>query len=824
MSIFKCFQIIFSIIKNKTRMKNLSIIIILLFISFSLIAEIADNQHASLCGIVKNAKNEMVIGATIYLPELKTGAITDSYGQYRIEELPVKSVLVQVSSLGYKMQVMKVQLSDITQKDFVLEETIIEINEIAVTGQSGAVQMQKMPAPVTLISNRELREHSSTNLIDAISNQPGISQITTGSGISKPVIRGLGYNRIVVMNDGIRQEGQQWGDEHGIEMDEFDVDRVEILKGPASLMYGSDAMAGVINFLSAPILPVGFKKLNLLLNYQTNNGLYAYSLNFAGHKKSYFWDLRISNKAAHAYRNKFDGFVYNSGFSENAISALIGVNKWWGYSHLTLSTYQLTPGIVEGLRDSSTGDFLKPFAANDGSFNELPADNKDFMSYKHGIPYQQVNHYKAVMNNNILIGDGSLKSTFGFQQNSRQEFEDVLHPNNYGLFFRLNTLNYSLYYQAAAINGTEFSFGISGMYQNSDNRGSEFLIPAYQLFDIGTFAMFRKSIGKFDISGGLRYDHRNQHIDALYLDQNEEITYYDNPQAVTRFMEFDGNFTGISGSTGVSFQPDQQWNLKLNISKGFRAPNISELSANGVHEGTQRYESGNLALRPESSLQIDAEAGFSSHHVNMKFNLFSNSINNFIFAHKLNTLQGTDSVIDNDLVFKYFQGKAHLYGGEFSIDIHPHPLDWLHFENSFSFVNAQQLQSTDSTMYLPFTPAPKWKSDLRAEFNKIGKYLKNSFISLGLDYYFRQDKVFSAFGTETPTPACLLLNASLGSNFILNKQTISVFLNATNLADAAYQNHLSRLKYTPVNNDTGRTGVFNMGRNVSLKVIVPVNL
>jgi len=187
-------------------------------------------------------------------------------------------------------------------------------------------------------------------------------------------------------------------------------------------------------------------------------------------------------------------------------------------------------------------------------------------------------------------------------------------------------------------------------------------------------------------------------------------------------------------------------------------------------------------------------------------------------------MQGTDSVIDNDVVFKYIQGKAHLYGGEFSIDIHPHPLDWLHFENSFSFVNAQQLQATDSTMYLPFTPAPKWKSDLRAEFDKTGKYMKNSFISLGLDYYFRQDKVFSAFGTETPTPACLLLNASLGSNFILNKQTITVILNATNLADAAYQNHLSRLKYTPVNYVTGRTGVFNMGRNVSLKVIVPVNL
>jgi len=805
-------------------MKNLSIIIILLFSSFSLYAEIADNQHAKLYGIVKNEKNEPVVGAAIYLPELKAGAITDSNGQYRIEELPVKSLLVQVSSLGYKMLVVKLTLSNLTKKDFVLEETIIEINEIAVTGQSGAVQLQKMPVPVSLISNSELREHSSTNLVDAISNQPGISQITTGSGISKPVIRGLGYNRIVVMNDGIRQEGQQWGDEHGIEMDEFDVDRVEILKGPASLMYGSDAFAGVINFLSAPVLPQGMKKLDLLANYQTNNGLYAYSLNFAGHEKSFVWDFRFSDKAAHAYRNKFDGYVYNSGFSENAISALFGINKWWGYSHLTLSTYHLTPGIVEGERDSLTGSFLKPIVGDNGSVNELPAVNNDFLSYKQGIPYQQVNHYKAVLNNNILIGDGSLKSTFGFQQNRRQEFEDVLQPDKFGLYFLLNTLNYSIYFQAPAIKGTDISFGLSGMSQQSDNPGTEFLIPAYQLFDIGTFAMFRKSIDKFDLSGGLRYDHRYQHIDALYLDQNDEKTGQDNPMAVTKFSEFRGNFEGLSGSIGVSYQPDKHWNLKFNISKGFRAPNISELSSNGVHEGTQRYERGNLALRPESSWQFDVETGFNSHHVNMKFNLFSNSIDNFIFAHKLNTLQGTDSVVDNNVVFKYIQGQAYLFGGEFYLDIHPHPMDWLHFENSFSFVNAQQLHATDSTRYLPFTPAPKWKSDLRAEFDKIGKYLKYSYISFGVDCYFKQDKVFIAYGTETPTPAFLLLNASLGTNFILFRHKISVYLNATNLADIAYQSHLSRLKYAPENLATGRTGVFNMGRNVSLKVIVPVNL
>ena len=804
-------------------MKNLYIFLMLLT-ALTLQAENIDVQRATLQGNVKNKKNEPIIGAAIYLPELKTGAVTDMNGKFQIEELPAKSILVQVSSLGYKMLADKLTLTNNTQKNFVLEETIIEINEIAVTGQSSAMQMQKMPTPISLISNRELRQQTATNLIDAISGQPGISQITTGSGISKPVIRGLGYNRIVVMNDGIRQEGQQWGDEHGIEMDEFDVDRVEILKGPASLMYGSDAMAGVINFLSSPILPKGTKKLNFLSNYQTNNGLYAYSVNFAGHEKSYIWDLRYSNKAAHAYQNKYDGFVYNSGFKENAISALLGVNKWWGYSHLTISTYQLTPGIVEGERDSLTGNFVKPYVENNGLVSAVLANKADFHSYNHGMPYQQVKHYKAVLNNNILIGDGSLKSTFGFQQNRRQEFADVLNPDSYGLYFRLNTLNYNVYYQLPTNKGTDISFGVSGMYQHSDNLGTEFLIPAYQLFDFGTFAMFRKSLDKFDLSGGLRYDNRSQHIDALYVDQNEEKTDQNNPLAIQKFSDFKGTFGGLSGSAGVSYQPDKHWNMKFNVSKGFRAPNISELGSNGVHEGTQRYESGNLRLRPESSWQFDMEIGFNSRHVNMKLNLFSNSIDNFIFAHKLNTLQGADSIVDNAVVFKYSQGEAHLYGGEFTLDIHPHPFDWLHFENSFSLVNAQQLQATDSTRYLPFTPAPKWKSDLRAEYDNVGKHLKNSFISFGMEYYFRQNKVFSAYGTETPTPAYLLLNAALGTDLKMNKQKLSIYLNATNIADVAYQSHLSRLKYAPDNLASGRVGVFNMGRNISLKVIVPVDL
>lgn len=183
-----------------------------------------------------------------------------------------------------------------------LTESGVKLNEVVVTGLTGSQKLKQSPAPISFISARQLEMQPSTNIIDAIAHQPGVSQITTGSGISKPVIRGLGYNRVVVVNDGIRQEGQQWGDEHGIEIAPASVHSVEILKGPASLMYGSDAMAGVLIFHSAPTLAKGDMRANFSTGYQTNNGLFDYSLNFAGNQGGFVWNTRYSGKMAHAYK------------------------------------------------------------------------------------------------------------------------------------------------------------------------------------------------------------------------------------------------------------------------------------------------------------------------------------------------------------------------------------------------------------------------------------------------------------------------------------------------------------------------------------------
>lgn len=793
-------------------------IIYLILINFLLISsafslpEYATGK-ASLSGkITDKSTGEPLPGVSIYFPDLKTGTISQANGTYFIDKLPATKLLVQARFMGYKMATETIDLTTTQSFNFTLEVSVTEISEVVVTGQSGGIENNRTPSPIAIVPHTQMLQNASSNIIDALTKVPGVAQITTGSGISKPVIRGMGYNRVVVVNDGIRQEGQQWGDEHGIEIDENTVNRVEILKGPASLAYGSDAMAGVINMISAPTQPEGSVKGNISSNYQTNNGLLNHSVNLSGNKNGLSWEMRYSNKIAHAYKNKYDGYVYNSGFREQAVNTTLGINRSWGFSHLHLSMYALKPGIVEGERDSLSGKFLKA--------NAEIADNSDFHSYQPEAPFQKINHYKAVWDNRFFIGQSKLEATIGFQQNRRKEFES---PTEYGLFFLLNTLNYDFKYVLPEKNNWKLTAGISGMRQQSENRGTEFLVPEYALFDFGVYAIASKRIGKLDISGGLRYDTRSEDGHSLYLNENGEVVSASEPNATERFSAFSRTFSGISGSIGATWQISESVYSKLNVSRGFRAPNIAELGSNGVHEGTQRYEIGNASLKPETSLQLDYALGLITTHVSAELNVFTNAVNHYIFSNKLSS-QEPDPLFGNLPAFRFTEGNARFYGGEFQIDIHPHPLDWLHLENSFSFVNGTLKNQPDESRYLPFIPAPVWISDVKAEFDKVNRFLANSYISVGIEKNWKQDHFYAAYNTETATPGYTLLHMGLGTDFVSGKKTrFSVYISANNLTDVAYQSHLSRLKYVGYNYANGRAGIFNMGRNISFKLIIPIN-
>ncbi len=670
------------------------------------------------------------------------------------------------------------------------QDSCVHLNEITVTGLTGNASIREIPAPVSVISQDYLYTHQSSNIIDAIAKQPGMSQITTGSGISKPVIRGLGYNRVLVVNDGIRQEGQQWGDEHGVEVDAQNVYSVEILKGPASLMYGSDAMAGVLILNPEPVMTQGTARIDVATEYQTNNGLFDYTARLKGNHKGFVYNWRYSDKMAHDYKNKYDGYVANSRFRERALSGMLGLNKSWGYSRLKLGYYHLTPGIVEGERDETTGELLRE--DNGKHYGKL-------------LPFQQVKHYRAVLYNSFVIGEGTLNATVGYQQNRRQEFEES--KDACGLDFLLHTVNYDLRYHLPELGGWKTNVGIGGMYQKSQNEGTEYLIPAYNLFDIGAFATASKSLSdQIHLSGGLRYDTRHLRSHSL-TDDGEE-----------RFTSFSRDFHGLTGSIGAIYNVSDRLDLKLNVSRGFRAPNLSELGSNGEHEGTLRYELGNQQLKEESSWQVDAGMDYTSEYLSLQLSLFANRIDNYIFIEKLD-----DVVIDGVPAYQYKAGEARIMGGEARVVVHP--VKHLHFENAFSYVNSVQLHQPEEGKYLPFTPAPRWLSTLHYDVHTNSKAFSGMYVEVEMDCNLKQSHVHRVNDTETPTPSYTLFNASAGTKVMgRRRELFSIYLTANNIFDKAYQSHLSRLKYADTNNVTGRTGVYNIGRNFGIKLLVPILL
>lgn len=769
-----------------------------------------------LSGKITDAKTGLPLaGASIYMPDIKLGTTTNAEGYYKLQHISQGRHLIEISYTGYASVIESIDIVTDLEKNFELHTTYAEREAVIVTGVSSATSAKRAAIPVSILKKEELLRGSSTNLIDALSKTPGVAQISTGPAVSKPSIRGLGYNRVVVVNDGIRQEGQQWGDEHGIEIDEYSVTKAEILKGPASLMYGSDALAGVINIISLLPEADATVKGNLFSTYQTNNRQRGLHATIGGNKNGFIWGGYASYKAAADYKNKYDGYVFNSKFYEKNVGLFTGLHKNWGFSHLYFTQFNQNLGLIEGERDAATGQFLK-LINNNGSEEEVIATGKDFTTITPFTPHQRIKHTKLVSDNSFKLGGNRLTATIGYQRNLRKEFGNVLDLNETELFFNLATISYNIKLHLAEKNKWKTAVGINGMQQNNTNKGVEALIPDYSLFDAGIFVITQKSIDKLTFSGGVRADNRT--INAKEYKEGSDL----------KFNAFHKNFSNFSASAGISYEAGKNLTLKANLARGFRAPSIPELASNGAHEGTNRYEYGSLQLKSETSWQADAGMEIASEHISFNANLFLNAVNNFIYYSKIAATAGGDSIItdggEDFFAFKFRQRNAQLYGIELNLDIHPHPLDWLHIENSFSYVRGTLNAPEDGSNNLPFIPAPRLINRVKALVFAKNKTITNAYLQLEADNTFARNNPFTGFNTETATPAYSLLNAAMGFTLQSKQKPIcSIYLAANNITDVAYQNHLSRLKYTAVNEVNQRTGVFNMGRNFSIKLLVPFN-
>lgn len=797
------------------------------FLSFILLLStltlLANDDRAGLSGVVTDAVSQAPLaGATISIPDLKLTTTTGADGRYEFSSLTSGRLTVQVSYVGYRSKVEVISIQGQTIHNFSLSRSVVENENVTVTGVSSATRLKLTPVQVSIISRKDIQQSVGNNLLDVVAKEAGVSIVTTGPAIAKPFIRGLGYNRVVTINDGIRQEGQQWGDEHGLEVDEYSAQKIEILRGPASLMYGSDAIGGVINILTNTPVANNTIQGNLQSTVNSNNGMFGQYANVAGNANGFNFNAYGSIKTAGDYSNRYDGNVLNSRFGEKNFGGYVGINKRWGFSHLIFSHFDQRIGMIEGDRNEA-GQFTYD--------DELPSNNL-IKSRTPLDPNQRIKHLKIALDNNFSLGNGGrITALVGFQRNQRKEFghdhgeehadeqqheeEHNDHHEESGVpsaYFDLKTINYNLAYHIPEWNRWKVSFGVNGMGQQNRNKAAEAIIPDYDLFDFGVYGVASKTWNQTTLSGGLRYDIRDLNSKAMSEEGGTE-----------KFQAFSKTFSNISASLGLTHAVSEHVSFKANIARGFRAPNLSELAANGAHEGTNRYEIGERDLKSEISTAVDAGIEITTNHIDISIAPYFNHISNYIFYNRLLTGSGADSLIDEVPAFRFNQQSARLMGIEARFDVHPHPLDWLHFENTFSFVRGKFVRPVDGSYNLPLIAPASVLTELRGEFSDVLKLFSNLYIKMEMNAVATQNNFFAGYETETATKGYVLFNAGLGADVaIANKKRFSFSVGLQNIGDVGYQSHLSRLKYTDENPVTGRVGVFNMGRNFTARLIIPL--
>ena len=734
--------------------------LIALFIGFSIFA----NGQNKLNGSISDNHNKPLSGVTISIPEIHKETISDDSGNYFFTNLPSGTFKIVFSFIVFETQTKTISVIQNEQKiDIVLEETMHQMDEVIVSTAFNKVQSQNV-MKVDHQTMKALQQKGTATLIEGLATIPGVSQVSTGTSIGKPVIRGLSGNRVLVYTQGVRLENQQFGEEHGLGLNDSGIESVEVIKGPASLLYGSDAIGGVLYFN-----PEKFAKPNTFEGnfnqklFSNTNGSNS-SLGVKTSNENLKFLARGSYNSHADYKTPTGDRVTNTRYNETDFKSAFGFSNSKITSTLRYNFNKLDLGIPEnGIADQST-------------------------THKTTFPKQAVYANILSLNNTIYFKNSKIDADLGYISNNRSEFED---SNIAILKMQLNTFNYNIKYYLPKLGKFESIIGSQGMHQTNANSGEELLIPDATTNDFGVFGTANYEWNKNVIQAGIRFDNRNVTSTSFGISGDEGY-----------FQEIDKKFQSFNSSLGFKTNLKENMTLRLNLASGFRAPNLAELTSNGVHEGSNRYEIGNSNLKNEQNFQTDLNLEYRNPHFELFVNGFYNHINNYIFISPNGTLtNGFDT-------YDYTQANANLYGGEAGIHFHPHPLDWLHITSSFESVTGKKANSVGND-YLPLIPANKLNNTIKTEF-KSTKYLKDSFAVLNIEYTLDQNNQ-SQF--ETKTNDYTLVNLGFGGKVTLGKTVFDVNLNANNLFDKTYISHLSRLKTDGIPN-IGRNIVFGVNFNI----------
>jgi iron complex outermembrane receptor protein len=743
---------------------------------------------------------------------------SDSSGHFAFATAKEGNYTITASIQGYSPFSKTYSINALRKSiTIVLHPAVQLLDEVIVRDRRDDERRQTEALNVDIVDRAFFQRHLGGSLMQTLSRLPGVKTIGIGSGQSKPLIRGLGFNRVVVVDKGVKHEGQQWGADHGLEIDQFAANAVELIKGAASFVYGSDAIGGAIDIKPASPPPLHTSGGSIDLIGKTNNRLYGTSLNLYGRSQRLFYDTRFTYQNYGDYKVPTDSvYVYDYGVSlynnqlRNTAGVETGLHLNTGYVTDKLRSIFYVSNVYSKSGFFANAHGLEPRRVDAGMHD---ASARDIL-----MPRQQVNHFKVINRTSIRRGIHSWEAELGYQLNHRDEFSQyvnhgympALYPDTLGIAdnlersFRKHV--YSLNLRDEITSGkNSLKLGINGEYQDNSIGGWTFLVPAFRQGSFGAFVYDKYSLNdRVILHAAARYNYGQTRL-SKYRDWFASGSQ-PNEEHLVRAAAIIRNFNSLVWSVGMNYNLDN-FEMKVNVGKSFRMPIAKELGANGVNYHYFSYEKGNASLAAEQSYQADLTLSWKMNRFAVKVSPFYNYFPNYIY---LNPTSQYDYFYGaGNQVFKYAQSRVKRYGGEVEINYNIIPSMSFGFQGEYLY--AEQLSGDKKGYTLPFSPPPSgqlnitWSPTLRNS---------NSSTYISLDYRLTaaQNKIVPP---EKKTPGYQVVNLQAGSRLMIGKQPISVSLQAQNLFNARYLNHTSFYRLI---------GLPEAGRNIILSLKIPFRI
>ena len=735
-------------------------------------AVFAQNQ---ITGVVSDAESrEALAGASIFIPELNKGTVTDISGMYLLENLPTGALTIEFSFLGFSTIIKKVSLTGKpVELDVSLHPTVIHTQEVVISSSSYSTQHENA-VKIETIAAEKIRTTGTTGIEAAISDIPGVDMISKGNGITKPVIRGLSNSNVVVLNNGVKLENYQFSEDHPFAINEFGVDKVEVIKGPASLLYGSDAVGGIINVIPEKPAHAGQIVGDVNTQYFTNSEGVSANLGLRGSGEHVNWGIRGGMKSHKDYSDGNGSTVFNSRFNEQALKLNAGLNERFG-------SFQL---------------YYDYMAMNLGITNPKSLDLVNTNERENKFWYQDLENHLITSRNKLFLGRFKIGTDLAWQNNTRRPHTDDENDVN----MNMNVLSYDVKTWLPSGENTEYILGTQGSFKENRNQGGHIrVLPDFNQSDFALMGWLKHTHqSNISVQLGVRWEYRSLQVPeqekAAHSHEEEEGHEEEEEEMMPAL---DRIYQNLTFSMGGTWQINHEFLIRLNGASAYRNPNVAELTQGGVHGA--RFEEGNRNLDPQRSYEADLSGHYHSKIMELDLAGFYNYITDYIY------LAPTDEFDEEFRIYRYTQDNARLYGIEASYGIYP--VEWLNLNATYTYLRGERTDGSN----LPFIPQDKIKFEVKPEMEQIG-FLESPWISTGITYALEQKRPAQF---ETETAEYFLLRAGLGFKIKTGNQFLEFSVIGSNLLNETYMDHLSTLK---------EMGIYNMGRNVTFNLRVPFGI